>query len=128
MPRFHIVSSGENLTLIAKRHGSTPQAIAKLNGINEKQSIFPGQKLRVPAGSKKPSGAPATRGRSTGTSAAASPTKKKEALAYQVKKGDSLSSIAARHDISVAALLRANRIDPKKPLQLGQRLAIPVPP
>jgi len=138
MPKFHIVSSGENLTTIAKRHGSTPAAIAKLNGISEKQPIFPGQKLRVPRGSerkpggteRKPSSASGTRA-SSATAAATpppAPAKKKEAIAYQVKKGDSLSSIAARHNISVAALLRANRIDPKKPLRIGQRLAVPVPP
>ena len=113
MPKYHVISSGETLTSIAKRYGATVEAIAKMNGIDDKRPIFPGQKLRVPRGgatqSKKKSG-------------------KKEAIAYQVKKGDSLSSIAARHDISVAALLRANRIDPKKPLQIGQRLAIPVPP
>ena len=128
LPRFHIVSSGENLTTIAKRNGTTPDAIAKMNGISEKQPIFPGQKLRVPRGSKPQSST--TRASKTGAQPAATPTpaKKKEAIAYQVKSGDSLSSIAARHDISVAALLRANRIDPKKPLRIGQRLAIPVPP
>ena len=85
MPRFHIVSSGENLTLIAKRHGSTPQAIAKLNGINEKQRIYPGQKLRVPVGAKKPTGATTTRSRSsdTGVAPGPSPNKKKEALVPQ---------------------------------------------
>ena len=130
LPRFHIVSSGENLTIIAKRHGSTPDAIAKMNGISEKQRIFPGQKLRVPRGSAE-KGASSRAARASGSSTplgAPAPTKKKEAIAYQVKKGDSLSSIAARHDISVAALLRANRIDPKKPLRIGQRLAVPVPP
>lgn len=126
LPRFHVVSSGENLTSIAKRHGSTAGAIAKMNGISEKQPIFPGQKLRVPRGSsRKPGTGKASR---STTSGATGEPKKKEAIAYQVKKGDSLSSIAARHDISVAALLRANRIDPKKPLKIGQRLAVPVPP
>jgi LysM repeat protein len=87
-----------------------------MNGIGEKQPIFPGQKLRVPRGSaRKSTGSRKQRGR------------KKEAIAYTVKKGDSLSSIAARHKISVAAILRANRINPKKPLQIGKRLAIPVP-
>lgn len=129
LPRFHIVSSGENLTIIAKRHGSTANAIAKMNGISEKASIFPGQKLRVPRASAQKRGATSgTRGSGAGTAAAPAPPKKKEAIAYQVKSGDSLSSIAARHDISVAALLRANRIDPKKPLRIGQRLAVPVPP
>ncbi len=115
MPTFHVVSSGENLTLIARRYGSSVEAIAKMNGINAKQPIFPGQKLRVPRGVAK-------RGKGSARPA------KKEAIAYVVKKGDTLSGIAARHKISVAAILRANRIDPKKPLKIGQRLAIPVPP
>lgn len=127
MPRFHIVSSGENLTVIAKRHGSTVEAIAKMNGISEKAPIFPGQKLRVPRTSATKQSTSATKGASD-PKAPAAPPKKKEAIAYQVKSGDSLSSIAARHNISVAAILRANRIDPKKPLRIGQRLAIPVPP
>ncbi len=131
LPRFHIVSSGENLTLIAKRHGSTAEAVAKMNGISEKAPIFPGQKLRVPrVSAQKRAAGDSTRrtGPSGGGSSPSAPPKKKEAIAYQVKSGDSLSSIAARHNISVAALLRANRIDPKKPLRIGQRLAVPVPP
>jgi membrane-bound lytic murein transglycosylase D len=112
-----VVSSGENLTRIAQRYGTTAEAVAKMNGIDGKRPIFPGQKLRVPRGKTRSSKAG-----SKGTS-----QKKKEAIAYSVKKGDSLSTIAARHKISVAALLRANRIDAKKPLQIGQRLAIPVP-
>jgi len=128
LPRFHIVSSGENLSIIAKRNGTTPDAIAKMNGISEKQPIFPGQKLRVPRVSKPQNSATrASNAAGAQPASAPAPAKKKEAIAYQVKSGDSLSSIAARHDISVAALLRANRIDPKKPLRIGQRLAIPVP-
>jgi zinc protease len=125
MPRFHVVSSGENLTTIAKRYASTVTAIAKMNGINQTKPIFPGQKLRVPRGVARSS--KQADNRKSGSKTASSRPAKKQAIAYSVKRGDSLSTIAARHQISVAAMLRANRIDPKKPLQIGQRLAIPVP-
>lgn len=111
MPHYHIVRSGENLTTIAKQVGASADQIAKMNGISPNKTIFPGDKLRVPRGK-------APRGRA----------KKDEAIAYVVKKGDTLSSIAQRFKISVGALERANRIDRKKPIRPGQRLAIPRPP
>ncbi len=49
----------------------------------------------------------------------------KPARSYVVKAGDSLSVIAARHKVSVAALTRANGISKKKPIRPGQRLVIP---
>jgi zinc protease len=112
MPRYHIVRPGENLTIIAKSVGSTAAEVAKLNGISPKKTIFPGDKLRVPSGK-------ARRARAK---------KKDEAIAYVVKKGDSLSSIAAKFKISVGAIERANGIDRKKPIRPGQKLAIPRAP
>lgn len=44
---------------------------------------------------------------------------------YVVKPGDSLSVIAAKHHVSVAALTRANAISKKKPIRPGQKLVIP---
>lgn len=44
---------------------------------------------------------------------------------YVVRPGDSLSVIAARHHVSVAALTRANAISKKKPIRPGQKLVIP---
>jgi membrane-bound lytic murein transglycosylase D len=44
--RTHVVRRGENLSVIAKRHKTTPAAIMKLNRL-KKPLIFPGQELRV---------------------------------------------------------------------------------
>jgi membrane-bound lytic murein transglycosylase D len=44
--RSHIVRSGENLTVIARRYQTTPAAIMQLNRL-KKPLIFPGQELRV---------------------------------------------------------------------------------
>jgi membrane-bound lytic murein transglycosylase D len=46
--RFHRVSPGENLTLIARRYGVTVRQIRSWNGINGSR-ILPGQRLRVSA-------------------------------------------------------------------------------
>ena len=45
----------------------------------------------------------------------------------EVKPGDTLSEIAGRHGVLVAALCERNRIDKEHPLQLGQRLIVPRP-
>lgn len=50
-----------------------------------------------------------------------------EAVAtYVVQSGDSLSSIAYRHQVSLEALMRANDIDNANYITLGQTLIIPV--
>ena len=44
---------------------------------------------------------------------------------YVVRPGDSLTAIAQRHGTTLAALARANRLDPARPLLIGTRLRIP---
>ena len=55
--RIHVVRSGENLSVIAKRYRTTSAAIMKLNRL-KKPMIFPGQELLV---SGRPSAAPRKR-------------------------------------------------------------------
>ena len=44
---IHTVKSGENLTVIAKKYGTTVSKIVKDNGIKNPNLIYPGQKLRI---------------------------------------------------------------------------------
>ena len=44
---YYIVKSGDNLTKIAKKYGTTVDNIVKLNGIKNKNLIYAGQKLRI---------------------------------------------------------------------------------
>ena len=46
---------------------------------------------------------------------------------YVVREGDTLSAIAARFDVSEAALLRANDLEDPNLLAIGQELVIPPP-
>lgn len=45
----HVVARGENLTWIARRYGTTVEAIVAANGITNPRLIFAGQQLVVPA-------------------------------------------------------------------------------
>jgi soluble lytic murein transglycosylase-like protein len=48
------------------------------------------------------------------------------AAVHVVRAGDTLTAIAAAHGTTIAALANANRIDPAKPIVIGQRLRLPV--
>lgn len=47
-------------------------------------------------------------------------------IIYQVREGDTLSGIAARHGVAVSDIRSWNRLDPKKQIQPGMRLVLRV--
>ena len=101
--QVHIVQAGENLSSIAARYGTTPQAIAAANGLANANYIYAGQRLTIPSGG----GAAATGG------------------AHIVGRGETLSAIAARYGTTVDALVRANGLASANMIYVGQRLTIP---
>lgn len=48
-PQSHVVDRGETLTSIAGRYGVSVEAIAVLNGLEDTDAIFAGQRLTIPA-------------------------------------------------------------------------------
>ena len=105
--RVHIVDSGETLSGIAARYGISLESLLKLNRIQQNKPIFPGQTLKLPREAKvvEPK---ATKTRS-----------------HVVKSGQTLSGIAHSYGLGTQALIRANGLNPKKPIQPGQKLVIP---
>jgi putative chitinase len=53
---WHTVKSGETLSSIARRYGTTWQAIAKANNLSNPNNIYVGQKLKIPSASGDSSG------------------------------------------------------------------------
>ncbi len=47
-PSVYVVKRGDNLDEIASRHGTTVQALMKVNRIRSKNKIYVGQKLKIP--------------------------------------------------------------------------------
>lgn len=123
LPRFHVVSRGETLIGIASRHGVSVADLVKQNKIDPKRPIFPGQKLKLPPGAKPAKGGAAKRP-TAATPARKKPAPKKERV-HVVRKGETLSEIALRFKVSVRDLVRKNGLNPKRPIRIGQRLAIP---
>jgi LysM repeat protein/predicted Zn-dependent peptidase len=102
--RKHEVKPGENLILIARRYGTTVEEIAKANRIRKHRFIYAGQELIVPI----------TRSRAL-----------EKPEVYVVRRGDSLSVIAARHGVSTRALAERNGKRRGATIVVGEKLEIP---
>ncbi|MBI4545597.1 MAG: D-alanyl-D-alanine carboxypeptidase/D-alanyl-D-alanine-endopeptidase [Gemmatimonadetes bacterium] len=112
-PRFHSVRAGETLTGIARRWGTTVDALRAANSGVDPRRIRPGQKLRLPTTSAE---APAASGAAD---------RKQAARAYVIRRGDTLEGIARRHRLTVEALRAANPgVNPRR-LMPGRKLRLP---
>ena len=96
----HTVRRGENLYTIARRYSTTVERIKRDNALGS-NTIFPGQKLKVSAGSRT------------------------DLKQYTVRRGDTPSGIASAHGVSLASLLRTNGLSRNSTIYPGQVLAIP---
>jgi LysM repeat protein len=105
------VRTGDTVSHIATRSGSTVAAIVRANSLADASRIRIGQVLTIPTGSGAAAPAPA----------AVAPA----AAGYTVVAGDTVSSIAARHGTTVAAVVAANGLDSRAFIRIGQTLSIP---
>jgi LysM repeat protein len=93
------------------------------------QSQLSNQRPGVMIGEGAPSTSTSTSTASTSTSAAAEPSVKAgDGNSHIVARGETLTSIARMHNISVSELQKFNHIDNPLKLQAGQTLLIPPSP
>ncbi|MFT3952562.1 MAG: LysM peptidoglycan-binding domain-containing protein [Oscillospiraceae bacterium] len=100
-PALYTVKAGDTLSAIAAAYKTTVAALAARNAIKNPNLIFKGQKLKLPA-----------------AKAAVQPK------TYTVKKGDTLSAIAAATGVSVTLLVRRNAIKNPDLIFAGQMLKL----
>jgi LysM repeat protein len=114
---LYVVRQGDSLDALAARWGVSVAAIKRANGLVS-QTIWTGQSLRMtcaPRAATEASSAPASANINAAPACSGS---------YVVRPGDSLSAIAAKCGISVAALKSANGLV-SNTLLVGQSLRLP---
>jgi membrane-bound lytic murein transglycosylase D len=105
----HRVKPGESLSVIARRYGTTSQALARANGLRNTNQVRAGQWLKVP-GAGEPDAAPARAKAGAGT--------------YVVRRGDNLAVIAKRTGVSQRRIMALNSLDNPNRIYPGQRLRL----
>lgn len=96
----HVIERGDTLSEIAQTHGLDLEELVRLNGVDPKTPIHPGDELKLDAGSSRPK-------------------------LYVAKSGDTLAKVAKQFGVSEKALLDVNRIEEPRPLSPGQKLVLP---
>ena len=111
--KTYTISSGDTLSKIAKRFGTTYQEIARINGISNPDIINVGQVIKIPySGSFSPSI------NLTSNSASTFNT-------YTIVSGDTLSQIANRFGTTYQELARINGISNPNIIHVGQVIKVP---
>lgn len=118
----HRIKAGETLGGIAKSYGLSVKALQQVNGLKG-ALIVAGKPLLIPQAAQAHYPLSIT-GRELGRVNRFEKSLDQTAEQYLVKPGDSLWLIAKKHGVSVSKLARWNGLSPKKPLSIGQALAI----
>ncbi|HSJ14501.1 MAG TPA: LysM peptidoglycan-binding domain-containing protein [Longimicrobiales bacterium] len=103
--RTHTVRRGETLGHLSRRYGVSVTALRNANGGVSPTRIRVGQKLRIPSGAVRVASAPSTR-------------------THTVRRGENLSVIASRYDVSVRQLQSWNGMGSRNRIYAGQKLRV----
>jgi membrane-bound lytic murein transglycosylase D len=112
--RSHMVKPGDTLWGVARRYGVTVPALAAENGMTSQSQLVAGTRLKVPGpGSAGDAGAPSA---------------ESSRMTYKVRRGDTLTEIAQRFNVSVQQLKAWNQIRQSNSLKAGQKIVVYVDP
>ena len=104
----YTVQSGDTLSEIASRYGTTVQELVDINNIRNPNLIYPGEKLRILTNST----IHGNEERGTGS------------IIYTVKRGNTLSQIAREYNVSVEHIVELNDIENPNLIYPGEKLRI----
>lgn len=105
-PATHRIVPGDTVSSIAARYGLDLNEVLRINNLTPTSIIFAGKELKLTGTAS----APAAEAPAKGT--------------YTVEAGDTLSAIAAKHDVSLASVLKANGLSMTSVIHPGQQIAV----
>ena len=125
----YTVKSGDTISAIAANHGLGVNAVLQLNGLTPTTIIYPGQTIRLggqsaPAPQPAPAPAPAP-SQPDVLPAASAPATPASSGSYTIRSGDTLTSIAAKNNVSLADLMQANNLKATSVIYAGKTLNLP---
>ena len=106
-PAVHVVKRGDSLSKIAQRYGVSLKALKQENNLRSNTAVL-GRRLKIPGSAK----------------AGVSQSSQSRPAVHVVKRGESLSKISARYNITINALKKHNGLK-KDTVVLGQRIKLP---
>jgi LysM repeat protein/ribosomal protein S27AE len=120
-PKEYIVKAGDYCSTIALIYKVSIQSIAELNQLPpDCGTLYENQKLYIPMPTPMPTSLP------TATLSAAEATQQAcGTVPYQVKEGDSLSSISLNYNISIDSIKNFNRLTSEN-VMVGMKLSLPL--
>ena len=126
----YTIVSGDTVSGIAGRHGVSTRSVLDANGLTASSVIYPGRSLVIPGASSAPiTAAPVAPVAPVAPIAQVAPiaptTPAPVGATYTIRAGDTVSSIAATHGLSVQAVLDANGLSRSSVIYTGRTLAIP---
>jgi membrane-bound lytic murein transglycosylase D len=112
----HEVKKGETLSQLAKQYGTSSDAIRDINGL-KKNRITPGKHLLIPVDldGKAQDMSYLTPGQAS----------KQHQILYRVKRGETLTKIAQKHNVSVEEIREWNK-GMARSLRAGQKIKLVV--
>jgi len=112
---IHVVGKGETIYSISRFYRVTPEELMKANGISDPSKLQTGKKLTIPSSAF------------SDISVTANPPVQTLAE-YKVLKGDTLFSIARRHEISLQKLQEINNFSANQVIKPGDIVKVPSRP
>ena len=111
----HLVNKGDTLSGIAAQYNTSPDAIRDINNL-KKNRISPGRHLLIPVDANVK--------QQDGDYLSPDHSGKKQQILYRVRRGDNLTRIASKHDVSVADIRQWN--NGLRTVRAGQKIKLVV--
>lgn len=103
---YHKVKRGDSLSLIASKYGMSLKELKRINGLRRNTAVL-GQRLKV-----------------NKSTASASRKTTQKVSRHTVKRGESLSLISAKYNVTIAALKSINNLS-SNTVRVGQKIKLP---